>query len=185
MADPYRPRVGARLWPSSPLWAVLTEGEGKRNMSVSDLASLADPLERWRSEIKEEPYGFGVSIILFSADEVGAGPALHQRPYPETFVIHSGQAILTTGEETLLGRGGQIIVVPAFTPHKFAKIGPKRFASTGIHASGAFITEWLEPDPHGVAVDLDVRTVCPAAGVGYDSGTRSDGEHATPAQIDR
>jgi mannose-6-phosphate isomerase-like protein (cupin superfamily) len=116
-------------------------------MHIIDVASLAGPSERSRSEIEGEPYGAGVSIILFSADEDGAGPALHQHPYPETFVIHSGQAIFTIGEETLVGRGGQIIVVPAFTPHKFAKTGPERFASTDIHANSVFITDWLDPDP--------------------------------------
>ena len=115
-------------------------------MHIIDVASLADPAERWRSDVEGAQYGAGVSLILVSADEVGAGPALHRHPYPETFVIHSGQAIFTVGEETLVGRGGQIIVVPAFMPHKFAKIGPKRFSSTDIHASDAIITEWLEPD---------------------------------------
>src|SRR5262249_26843211 len=115
-------------------------------MHVIDLASLTDASGRPRSTIEGEPYGAGVSIIVVSADEDGPGPALHQHPYPETFVIHAGQAIFTVGEETLIGRGGQIIVVPAFTPHKFAKTGPDRFESTNIHASGTFITEWLEPE---------------------------------------
>jgi mannose-6-phosphate isomerase-like protein (cupin superfamily) len=115
-------------------------------MHVIDLASLIEASERPHSEIEGEPYGTAVSIIVVSADEEGAGPALHQHPYPETFVIHSGRAIFTVGEQTLVGRGGQIIIVPAFTPHKFAKTGPDRYEATDIHANATFITEWLEPE---------------------------------------
>jgi mannose-6-phosphate isomerase-like protein (cupin superfamily) len=78
-----------------------------------------------------------------STDEVGAGPALHQHPYDETFVIASGQAEFVVGDTVVIGRAGQIIVVPAFTPHTFAKIGAQRLEMTDIHANDHFITEWL------------------------------------------
>jgi mannose-6-phosphate isomerase-like protein (cupin superfamily) len=89
-------------------------------------------------------FGSGVSFLLVDTDVVGFGPRLHQHPYTETFIIRSGRARFTVGDEELDGEAGQIIVVPALTPHKFANLGPDRFQSTNIHASDTYITEWLE-----------------------------------------
>lgn len=98
----------------------------------------------WSDNIEGKPYDAGVSIILESTDTVGSGPRLHKHPYPETFVIRSGRALFTVGAEELVGSAGQILVVPADTPHKFAVLGPERFESVNIHANDEFVTEWLE-----------------------------------------
>jgi mannose-6-phosphate isomerase-like protein (cupin superfamily) len=90
-------------------------------------------------------HGAGVSVILVSTDRDGAGPKLHRHPYDETFVIHRGEALFTVGDRELTTRGGQVVVVPAVTPHKFAKTGAGRLEMTNIHASEVFVTEWLEP----------------------------------------
>jgi mannose-6-phosphate isomerase-like protein (cupin superfamily) len=86
----------------------------------------------------------GVSLIFTSTAEPGAGPYLHKHPYAETFVIHSGRALFSVGDGELVGSAGQVLVVPGFTPHKFAVIGPETFWSTNIHANDTFVTEWLE-----------------------------------------
>ena len=39
---------------------------------------------------------------------------------------------------------GQILVVPAGTPHKFENLGPGPLETVDIHGNGKFITEWLE-----------------------------------------
>ncbi len=83
-----------------------------------------------------------VTIIFHDSVEAGSGPRLHTHPYPETFVIESGHARFTVGVEVIEGAPGQIIVVPANTPHKFETLGPMR--SIHIHASPHFITDWLE-----------------------------------------
>ena len=91
-----------------------------------------------------QAYGAGVSLILEDTDVVGSGPDLHQHPYAETFVIHSGKALFTVGDERLVGEGGLIFIVSHLTPHKFEVLGPERYRATHIHASDTFITEWLE-----------------------------------------
>ena len=48
------------------------------------------------------------------------------------------------GSQLVIGSAGQIIVVPALTPHKFAKTGPDRLEMIDVHANEVFITEWLE-----------------------------------------
>ncbi len=44
-----------------------------------------------------------------------------------------------------IGAGGQILIVPPNTPHRFEVLeSAERFVSTNIHASERYITEWLE-----------------------------------------
>jgi quercetin dioxygenase-like cupin family protein len=43
----------------------------------------------------------------------------------------------------LQGHAGQVLVVPADTPHKFAT-GPDGYEGIHIHANYRFVTEWLE-----------------------------------------
>jgi mannose-6-phosphate isomerase-like protein (cupin superfamily) len=88
--------------------------------------------------------GSQISIIQEYTDKAGAGPRLHQHPYSETFIIRRGSARFTVADEVLVGSGGQVLVVPAFTPHKFEVIGGEIFESIHIHANDRFETEWLE-----------------------------------------
>ena len=88
--------------------------------------------------------GSEISIIQEYTDKVGSGPRLHQHPYSETFIIRRGSARFTVGDEVLVGSGGQVLVVPAFTPHKFEVLGGGIFESIHIHANDRFVTEWLE-----------------------------------------
>jgi mannose-6-phosphate isomerase-like protein (cupin superfamily) len=83
-----------------------------------------------------------VTIIFHDSIEAGHGPRLHTHPYPETFVIEAGRARFTVGDEVVEAGPGQILVVPAETPHKFETLGPMR--SIHIHASPRFVTKWLE-----------------------------------------
>jgi len=98
----------------------------------------------WNDEIEGVTIGSQVSLIFVYSSRDGAGPRLHQHPYTETFVVRHGRALFTVGDERLEASGGQVLVVPAFTPHKFAVIGGEPFVSTNIHANPTFETEWLE-----------------------------------------
>jgi mannose-6-phosphate isomerase-like protein (cupin superfamily) len=109
-------------------------------MNVVDIVTESRQL----TEFEGREHGSQVSFIMVNTETEGAGPRLHKHPYTETFLIRSGQALFTVGDQQLIGRGGQIIVVPPDTPHKFAKTGPGRLEMTDIHASDVFITEWLE-----------------------------------------
>ena len=83
-------------------------------------------------------------MIFVSLDEPGGGPRLHRHPYPETFIVRKGSALFTVGDEQILASAGQMIVVPANTPHKFTNPGPGPLETTDIHENGTFVTEWLE-----------------------------------------
>jgi mannose-6-phosphate isomerase-like protein (cupin superfamily) len=88
--------------------------------------------------------GSGISVIHESTDVVGSGPRLHQHPYAETFVIVRGRARFTIGDEERDGGAGDVLVVPAGTPHKFAVLGPGVYEAVHIHENDHFVTEWLE-----------------------------------------
>ena len=103
--------------------------------------------EEWTENYEELPGGAGISIILESTTEEGVGPRLHRHPYAETFVIRRGSATFTVGQgveaRQVVGRAGQILVVPARTAHCF-RTGPEGYEAVHIHANERFVTEWLE-----------------------------------------
>jgi len=85
--------------------------------------------------------------IIFVHAAPGAGPRLHRHPYPEVFVVESGEASFQLGDDTLVVRGGQIVVGPATVPHGFTNTGTEPLRLTAIHGAAEFDTEWLtEPD---------------------------------------
>ena len=75
--------------------------------------------------------------------EPGQGPALHIHPYPETWIVHSGEAEFTVGEQKIMGKAGDIIVVDPETPHRFVNTGTSRLQMTCIHASDRVVQTWL------------------------------------------
>src|SRR5262245_35272020 len=111
---------------------------------VIDRTDWSDDAVLWKGELQGEAYGANVSIIFNYEHETGGGPRLHQHPYSETFIIRSGVAIFTVAGETIRATAGQIVVVPAHTPHKFTNAGPAPLETIDIHASSHFVTEWLE-----------------------------------------
>ena len=84
-----------------------------------------------------------VSILLIDV-ALGDGPRLHSHPYEEVFIVHEGTATYTVGTATLEVVAGQIVIVPAGTPHKFVNSGSGRLRQTDIHVNPKFITDWLE-----------------------------------------
>jgi quercetin dioxygenase-like cupin family protein len=74
----------------------------------------------------------------------GAAVSLHRHPYPEVFVIETGQATFRIGDIELTARGGQIVVAPADCPHGFANTGSGELRITAIHPAAEMTTAWLE-----------------------------------------
>lgn len=82
--------------------------------------------------------------FFISETPPGKGPLLHKHPYPEVFVVFDGQLTFTVGHATLEAAGGQVVIVPAETPHKFINSGMETARHIDIHTSGQMITTWLE-----------------------------------------
>lgn len=86
----------------------------------------------------------GFSMIMENNDGPGGGPRLHLHPYREVFVILSGEARFTIGDREVVGSGGQILVAPANTLHKFVVTGADGYRAVHIHEGPEFETTWLE-----------------------------------------
>jgi mannose-6-phosphate isomerase-like protein (cupin superfamily) len=65
----------------------------------------------------------------------GRGPDLHVHPYPEVFVVETGTALFTAGDEQLTVTGGNVVVVPAETPHGFKGAGDDTLRVVSVHPS--------------------------------------------------
>jgi mannose-6-phosphate isomerase-like protein (cupin superfamily) len=105
-----------------------------------------DQLVRDGNSFEFEGYLFGdagVSIILVDVPP-GDGPRLHSHPYEEVFIVQEGRATYTVGSDVVEVVAGQIVVAPEGVPHKFVNSGEGPLRQVDIHASGKFITEWLE-----------------------------------------
>jgi len=82
----------------------------------------------------------GVDVSCFVTDHPpGGGPQLHKHPYPEVFVVQEGEATFTVDDRQLIVTGGNVVVVPADTPHRFENTGDGPLRQVSIHASGELI----------------------------------------------
>jgi mannose-6-phosphate isomerase-like protein (cupin superfamily) len=72
------------------------------------------------------------------------GVRLHKHPYKEIFILQEGTATFSVGSASLEAHAGQVIIVPAETPHKFINTGNGPLRQVDIHVSKEFITDWLE-----------------------------------------
>ena len=86
--------------------------------------------------------GSTVSVFL-SHHSPGTGPPLHTHPYEETFFVIEGDVLFTVDGEEIEARDGDIVVVPANTPHKFVSRG-ERHRQFSVHPVATMEQEDLE-----------------------------------------
>ena len=80
----------------------------------------------------------GISIFVMRYAR-GQGPQLHLHPYPEVFVVESGRAAFTVGDEELTVGGGNVVVVPTETQHGFASASDEPLHAVSVHPSGTVV----------------------------------------------
>jgi quercetin dioxygenase-like cupin family protein len=107
-------------------------------IELSDLPHTEHAHEFVGAEHGDVPF----SIILVHTAP-GTGPRVHRHPYPEVFVVESGQATFQLGDDEIVAHGGQIAVAPTGVPHGFTNSGSDELRLTAIHGAAAFNTEWL------------------------------------------
>ena len=80
--------------------------------------------------------GADAPISIFVTEyQRGQGPSLHLHPYPEVFVVQTGTAAFTAGDEQVVVAGGHIVIVPARTPHGFKSAGDDTLRVVSVHPS--------------------------------------------------
>jgi quercetin dioxygenase-like cupin family protein len=78
-----------------------------------------------------------LAVSIFVTEyERGQGPPLHLHPYPEVFVVQTGTAAFTVGDDALVVAGGHIVIVPAQTPHAFEGADDNTLRVVSVHPSG-------------------------------------------------
>jgi quercetin dioxygenase-like cupin family protein len=81
--------------------------------------------------------GDDVPISIFVTEyERDRGVGAHVHPYPEVFLVQTGTAAFTVGDEQLTVEGGHMLVVPADTPHGFKGAGDDTLLVVSVHPSG-------------------------------------------------
>ena len=76
------------------------------------------------------------SVFVTAYPERGKGPDLHLHPYPELFVVQTGTAVFSAGDDELTVDAGHIVIVPAETPHMFKCAGDDTLRVVSVHPSG-------------------------------------------------
>jgi quercetin dioxygenase-like cupin family protein len=81
-------------------------------------------------------HGDGMAASIFvTAYPHGRGPDLHTHPYAEAFVVTEGEGTFTAGDEQLVARTGQLVVVPPETVHGFKNLGEGTLRVVSVHPS--------------------------------------------------
>jgi mannose-6-phosphate isomerase-like protein (cupin superfamily) len=93
-------------------------------------------------EFVGEKHAVNVSFLLVNAPP-GRGVELHRHDYDEVIVVQEGRATCIAGDKQRKVKAGDIIVIPAGTPHSFINSGDVPLRQIDIHASPKFVTEWL------------------------------------------
>jgi quercetin dioxygenase-like cupin family protein len=119
----------------------VTNGESEQAeiIELDDLAHTQHSHELVGEEHGDLPF----SVILVHS-EPGAGPKVHRHPYPEVFIVESGRATFTLGDDTMVIEAGHVVVGPSNVPHGFTNSGPDELRLVAIHGAPRFQTEWLE-----------------------------------------
>jgi mannose-6-phosphate isomerase-like protein (cupin superfamily) len=116
-------------------------------MTISVVRRKDLPWSRIAHEFVGDDHG-GVPFTFLLVDaEPGRGPSLHMHPYDEVLVVLEGEATVHDGESHVLVSAGDIVVIPAGQPHGFVNSGDGRLWQIDIHASGHFVTDWLDAAP--------------------------------------
>jgi mannose-6-phosphate isomerase-like protein (cupin superfamily) len=111
---------------------------------IIDAKAWLNDKVQFSGEWQGKTHGSNICVIANYIEAAGGGPRLHQHPYVETFIIREGTGVFLIGSTEVEASAGQILVVPANTPHKFKNRGPGPFSSMDIHENCNFSTEWLE-----------------------------------------
>ncbi len=88
---------------------------------------------------------YGGTVSFFVTDHpLGEGPDLHRHPYEETFVVRTGRARFTAGDQTIEAEAGQIVVVPPNTWHGFKGASEENLQMVCIHPNERVVQEEKE-----------------------------------------
>jgi quercetin dioxygenase-like cupin family protein len=112
-------------------------------MKIVNLEDLK-PASKRASKFEGVDYGADTSFFVVTSPP-GRGVNKHRHPYQETLIILNGDIEMLVGEETMLIKNGNAVIVPAKTWHAFINKSEQNALMVTIHASAKIIQEdWKE-----------------------------------------
>ncbi len=84
-------------------------------------------------------YGDIAASFFLVHTEPGQGASLHSHPYAEVFLVQEGKVAFVVGSETVIVNDGNVVIVPALTPHKFTNAGTTPLRMCCIHPTKEII----------------------------------------------
>lgn len=114
-------------------------------VSVTDLPPMQGPRGVVPGRFLLEGAKFGLQHLTLVLGETapGKGGSLHQHDYEEVFIVHSGRGTYVVGDTVVEAGPGDVVLIPANTPHRFANEGTETLCHTAVHSSGVFASESL------------------------------------------
>ena len=84
--------------------------------------------------------------ILFVTAAPNQKVSLHRHSYDEIIIVQEGRALCIVGSEEREREvhAGDIVSIPAGTPHAFRNIGDTLLRQIDVHANPEIVTQWLE-----------------------------------------
>jgi mannose-6-phosphate isomerase-like protein (cupin superfamily) len=128
------PEVGRR--DRSPPWRC-RRGATIRGVRIRDL-----PFSNIAHELVGADHDVDACVIFVDAPP-GRGPSLHKHPYAEILIVQDGEGSFIVGDREHHAGAGEVLIVPADTPHAFTNTGDTNLRQIDIHLSRSFRTEWL------------------------------------------
>jgi mannose-6-phosphate isomerase-like protein (cupin superfamily) len=101
------------------------------------------PLSNIARELVGADHGGLGACILFVDAAPGRGPSPHTHPYEEVLIVLEGEVTVVAGEREIVARDGDVVLIPADTPHAFTNTGDGPLRQIDIHLSPSFDTTWL------------------------------------------
>ena len=81
---------------------------------------------------------YGLKTSAYHSQIVpGSGPPEHTHPYAEFFVLHQGGGRYFVGDQAFDAVAGDVVIVPAGTPHRFINTGDEMLRQTAVHEAPA------------------------------------------------
>jgi quercetin dioxygenase-like cupin family protein len=112
-------------------------------MNIVNLNQLKPAPER-ASKFEGASFGADASFFVVTSPP-GRGVNKHRHPYQETLIILDGDIEMMVGEETMLIKKDNAVIVPAKTWHAFTNKSEHDALMVTIHASPKIIQEdWKE-----------------------------------------
>jgi quercetin dioxygenase-like cupin family protein len=89
-------------------------------------------------------YGLSQLTVVVGESHPGQSVQSHQHDFDELVIIHAGEGTYTVGTQTVVAGAGEIVVIPARTPHHWINHTDKPLVHTGVFPTPVFAMEQVE-----------------------------------------